>query len=60
MKFSVLASLLIAGVFAECPYQCAINNGHKAVCGSNGVTYENLCYFNKANDCPNMGWEVLH
>ncbi|KAL3664860.1 SPARC-related modular calcium-binding protein 1 [Phytophthora oleae] len=71
MKFaivSVLVSLLIAGTSAQ-GFSCAgVGNigcdgddgtAGPQVCASNGITYTNRCYFNKAN-CDNKGLRVLH
>ncbi|EGZ08373.1 hypothetical protein PHYSODRAFT_527524 [Phytophthora sojae] len=67
MKFaiaSVLASLLVAGISAEgfscarVPYITCDSPTLQKVCASNGVTYDNICYFNKAN-CDNKGNKVL-
>ncbi|KAG1703450.1 hypothetical protein DVH05_007398 [Phytophthora capsici] len=68
MKFailSVLASLLIAGTSAgfDCccvgTIHCDGGEGGPQVCASDGVTYKNRCYFNKAN-CDDKGMRVLH
>eukprot|EP00644_Phytophthora_capsici_P010147 jgi/Phyca11/509064/fgenesh2_kg.PHYCAscaffold_41_\ len=67
MKFAiVLASLLISGTSAQnwsCDSaafaECSGSGDTTMVCASNGVTYENRCYFDKAN-CDNKGWRVLH
>eukprot|EP00644_Phytophthora_capsici_P009108 jgi/Phyca11/102379/e_gw1.6.420.1 len=71
MKFAivpVLASLLIASTSAE-GFSCARvpfitcndidGTAGPKVCASNGVTYDNICYFNRAN-CDNKGMRVLH
>ncbi|EGZ08375.1 Kazal-like serine protease inhibitor domain-containing protein, partial [Phytophthora sojae] len=67
MKFanvSLLASLLIVEVSArlrfDCvrvPYIICDSPSLPKVCASNGVTYENGCYFDKAN---NKGMRILH
>ncbi|EGZ08372.1 hypothetical protein PHYSODRAFT_526934, partial [Phytophthora sojae] len=62
---TVLASFLVDGISAEGIRCIAVGNVNcenpnlPKVCGSNGVTYENICYFNLAN-CDNKGMTVLH
>ncbi|EGZ12196.1 Kazal-like serine protease inhibitor domain-containing protein [Phytophthora sojae] len=62
MKFAavaVLASLMFAGATAAgsvgCgPEQCSTKRD--AVCGSNGVTYRNMCEFNNHNCDNGLQW----